>query len=282
VKKSVYAARFEHAPQRPAWMLVRADSGSPVRVVEGSDWLLEFTVAYAPENTVKSYAGRLSKWWGWCVDSGIDPIFASHKDLVEFQSRLQEVPKGLSLTSEVRTLPSDPRRRSSRTVAQIMDTIKQFYSWAVLHKRVPEAMGQGLSNVKTPRVATTATAPRLSKSQVATLLGHDWHPRNRLLIELLYGAGLREGEALGLRIEDVHVNADIAQLFDCDLSGAHIHVVKRFHATGVTTKSRRPRVVYLAPRVVQAYTDWNAWMYENLGSPDMNVGDVRSGTGARV
>ena len=70
---------------------------------------------------------------------------------------------------------------------------------------------------------------------------------------LLARAGLRRGEAAGLRRSDVHLLAD-SRLLGCEVPRAHLHVVRREdNPNGAWAKSRRQRVVPLDFLTVQAF-----------------------------
>lgn len=90
-------------------------------------------------------------------------------------------------------------------------------------------------------------------------------PRVRLCVDLLYCAGLREGEALGLRIEDLCVSRDVAPALGCAMpGGAHLHVRRRLNRNGVLAKSRIDRVVPMSPPLLQSLRDWHAWCFETF------------------
>ena len=62
--------------------------------------------------------------------------------------------------------------------------------------------------------------------------------RDRLIVLLLARAGLRRGEAAGLRRSDVHLLAD-SRLLGCEVPRAHLHVVRREdNPNGAWAKSR--------------------------------------------
>ena len=87
------------------------------------------------------------------------------------------------------------------------------------------------------------------------------------MVELLYGAGLREGEGLGLQVQDMCVNKDVAQVFECQMFaefGPHLHVVRRMNSNRAIAKSSLERIVPMMPRVLVAYQDWQAWIYDHL------------------
>lgn len=79
--------------------------------------------------------------------------------------------------------------------------------------------------------------------------------RDRLLLSILLTGGLRIGEALGLRREDMHLLPDATHL-GCSHRGAHLHVRPRQdNANGARAKSGRSRVVPLIDECVQRYGD---------------------------
>ncbi|MFG3142763.1 tyrosine-type recombinase/integrase [Streptomyces sp. NPDC048211] len=79
--------------------------------------------------------------------------------------------------------------------------------------------------------------------------------RDRLLLGVLLDGGLRIGEALGLRREDMHLLPDTTHL-GCTHRGSHLHVRPRQdNANGARAKSGRSRVVPLAQKSVHRYRD---------------------------
>lgn len=79
--------------------------------------------------------------------------------------------------------------------------------------------------------------------------------RDRHLLSILLTGGLRIGETLGPRREDMHLLPDAAYL-GCAHRGAHLHVRPRQdNANGARAKSGRSRVVPLAQDCVHRYRD---------------------------
>ena len=78
--------------------------------------------------------------------------------------------------------------------------------------------------------------------------------RDRFLVELLAGTGLRVGEACGLRLEDLHFLPS-STLLGCAVPGAHVHVTRRDdNENGALAKSHRSRTVPISARVAVAYS----------------------------
>ncbi len=110
---------------------------------------------------------------------------------------------------------------------------------------------------------------RLARPDAAS--GEEWEAllvaasswRDRFLLVLLRFGGLRIGEALGLRRSDLHVVESSVSL-GCQLSGPHLHVVRRDNPNGVWAKSRNDRVVPVGPWVLAYY---ERYLSERLGCP---------------
>jgi integrase/recombinase XerD len=98
-----------------------------------------------------------------------------------------------------------------------------------------------------------APVSRAADGDIAAVLAACRSARDRLIVLLLARAGLRRGEAAGLRRCDVHLLAD-SRLLGCGVPRAHLHVVRRQdNPNGAWAKSRRQRVVPLDFLTVQAF-----------------------------
>jgi integrase/recombinase XerD len=94
---------------------------------------------------------------------------------------------------------------------------------------------------------------RAADADIAALVAACRSARDRLIVLLLARAGLRRGEAAGLRRSDAHLLADSRSL-GCAVERAHLHVVRREdNPNGAWAKSRRQRVVPLDFLTVQAF-----------------------------
>ena len=93
---------------------------------------------------------------------------------------------------------------------------------------------------------------RAGDEEIVALLRACRNARDRLVVLLLARAGLRRGEAAGLRRSDVHLLLDSRPL-GCEVPRAHLHVVRRDNVNGAWAKSRRERTVPLDFLLVQAF-----------------------------
>jgi site-specific recombinase XerD len=111
---------------------------------------------------------------------------------------------------------------------------------------------------------------RAADADIVALLGGCCSARDRLIVLLMARAGLRRGEALGLRRGDVHLLTDSREL-GCEVARAHLHVVRRDgNPNGAVAKSRRERAVPLDFLVVQAF---DSYEFERMGVPAAASGD---------
>jgi integrase/recombinase XerD len=263
--RTVYAAPFDITVGRRGWVVVRAGTHGLERVQDPSDWLLARASTAGSSNTLKSQAETAAQWWRWCEATSVDPLRVDSTTLARYVIAMQTVPKAYELTSEIRALPGDPRLRRPSTVRLRLMHLRAFYAWADAEGRVSAVTAKAVGAFKAPRVAAGGVPSRMDREQVGLLRTVTLSPRDRLVVELLYGAGLREGEALGLYVEDVCLNREIAAVFGCRVRGGpHLHVRRRINSNGALAKSPYERVVPLGPRIITAYRDWQAWVYEHL------------------
>lgn len=124
------------------------------------------------------------------------------------------------------------RRYERRSIARKLSAVRSFLGWAVLHELIPsnpaEQIGAPKLNRPLPKVLKASEAARLCE------LPPPDHPvgvRDRAVLEVLYGSGLRVGELCGLDVDDA------------DLGSATVR------ATG---KGRKERVVPLSEAAVRS------------------------------
>ncbi len=109
--------------------------------------------------------------------------------------------------------------RTDRSVARKLSCLRGFYRWMLLDRRI---LHDPTVNMETPStwkvlpkslaesevqamVERTGTAARHAEANSLTL-------RDHALVELLYAGGLRAGEIVSLRVEDLHLDQGRAQV----------------------------------------------------------------------
>lgn len=109
--------------------------------------------------------------------------------------------------------------RTDRSVARKLSCLRSFYRWMLLDKRI---VHDPTVNIETP--STWKVLPKsLSESEVADMLAgkaaaaetadkRGLALRDHALVELLYAGGLRAGEVVTLRVEDLRLDQARAQV----------------------------------------------------------------------
>ena len=106
---------------------------------------------------------------------------------------------------------------------------------------------------KTIKFAVGQDRPQaLIPEQVEQLLAARMRSRDRFLIGLLICTGIRIGEALGMRREDMHLLAQSLDL-GCPAVGPHVHVRRRLNANGALA-NLHSRVLCQSPTMSWPYT----------------------------
>ncbi len=95
----------------------------------------------------------------------------------------------------------------------------------------------------------------LSAEQFERLVPLTRNARDRFLVALIGCTGMRIGETLGLRREDMHLLSNSACL-GCRVGGPHVHVRRRVNANGALAKSRFPRSIPVTADLVELYADY--------------------------
>ena len=170
-------------------------------------------------NTIKTYACNLKLYWEFLRDKNLDWSQVTLEQLSEFVHWLR------SPGSHVVYLQPQTARRSEKTINLIIKTVSFFYDF---HERTGEIEGVDIyryqfkpkrkyksflhhitksKEVKTNllKLKESKTFPGcLSPDEVKKLIDSCNNIRDKFLICLLYETGMRIGEALGLRHEDIH------------------------------------------------------------------------------
>ena len=168
-------------------------------------------------NTVRSYAQDLKTFWVFLEARGLCWDRVTLEQVGEFTGWLRRP------ADNVIVLASGRPWRSARTVNRMLAALFGFYEFHARHGvDVARALvdtgrsGRGsykpfLHGIARPeprgrvgRLREERRLPRaLSLEQVAAVIGGQRRLRDRFLFALLFGTGMRVGQALGLRHEDV-------------------------------------------------------------------------------
>ncbi|GAA0930902.1 MULTISPECIES: tyrosine-type recombinase/integrase [Streptomyces violaceusniger group] len=261
--------------------------GSPMWVVVDPDYQLHHHAsAYldslrgaedASVNTGRTYAGRIALYLCYCVDHGIDWAAPSMRQLAGFLNWLVDEP----MPSRGRRASAEPKHRSKSTANAVVGTVFRFLRYCALLDDDPVSAdlaaklyepkqlryappgydcgeeGQ-FSTVDVKTIKFKVVVPGyeyLTGEEIRKVLDCTVHARDRLLVALLAVTGIRIGEALGLRREDMHLLAS-SKVLGCSVAGPHIHVRRRQNANGALAKTRKPRWIPVGEDIGGLYADY--------------------------
>jgi len=220
--------------------------------------------------TTEKYAGNLAVFFDWCAARGLG--------LADAARRLDEFV--LMLRNEPVTRPGRGvgRSRGAGRINHVLVSVREMYKSAVAHGlcgeetiaalfvmgEVPDPLGVSESRSRRfalrPRHVLRAEQPGevvpVSREEFNALMRATLNWRDRLLLVLMRHAGLRRGEAVMLREEDVHLMGDARELGCGARVGAHVHVRRRTSEQGSSGKSSRGRTVPVDAVVVFCSDRW--------------------------
>ena len=172
------------------------------RAVDG--WLdhLDVERGVSP-NTLESYRRDLARYLAYLQRQGVsDPATVTPRHVAEFVADVQQPAAGrggLSVSSAARTLAA----------------VRGFHRFLAREGRTPadpaESVPPPRPPSRLPKAISISQVERLLES--ASLGEPPVSLRDRALLEILYGAGARIGEAVGLAVDDVDLDGRSVRLF---------------------------------------------------------------------
>jgi site-specific recombinase XerD len=250
---------------------VLGDDDAPVEAIDR--FLGYLTDVERSPNTVKAYAHDLKDFWDFLAVGGLDWREVGLEDIAAFVAWLRLPPAGRS--GVVAVLPSVRAHVGAATVNRKLAALSAFYAhqarlgvdvgelligwqvpgrrggWRPLLHHVGKGAGQRRRTVamkvprKLPRVLTVV--------EVQSILDACEHLRDRFLFALLWDSGVRVGEALGMRHDDVAV------------SERTVSVVPRLNDNRARSKSFEPRTVPVSEQLIRL---WGDYLHAEYGSID--------------
>lgn len=245
-------------PGQPLVCLVDGH-GEPVARVDEFLRLLAVR-SYSP-NTIRAYAYDLQKLHLFLEEAGLSVDEFTPARAMDFLSWLRvQSSARRAQRLELGFVAHGGRLLSAKTCNRVMAAVSSYFEFLIACEvytsrenpivkvtdhaaaRVPSRYRPPLTNAskqrpvrRVLRVKTVESVPRPMTSETyGALLGALRSRRDRALLELMWEGGLRPGEVLGLRLEDV------------SYAQRRVTIRKRDdHPAGVQQKSRRDRVVDL-------------------------------------
>ena len=161
-------------------------------VVEKSvaDFLSHLQERNASPHTIKAYTGDLANFAAYAGSRGWKSI--EHIAIRGFLSQLYE--KGLGKTSVARSLAA----------------VRSLYRWlaqeGVVERNPAKLVATPKLAKKLPRVPTIEEMNSVLDGQMPEVAA--FPERDRLMLELLYGCGIRNSELTGINLDDIRVSAE--------------------------------------------------------------------------
>jgi integrase/recombinase XerD len=208
-----------------SWTLL-GDDHAPVEPVER--FLSYLASAEKSPNTVKAYAHDLKDWFTYLADHGLDWQTVMLEDVAGFVAWLRLPPAARS--GKVAVLPTVEHHCSAASVNRKLAALISFCEFHARHGvrlsgllvTMQPAGRRGAATSYKPflhhitkneprrhraiKLKTSRPRPKvLTAGQVQTILDACDHLRDRLLFGVLLDCGVRIGEALGLRHEDMGI-----------------------------------------------------------------------------
>ncbi|MCR4664021.1 MAG: site-specific tyrosine recombinase XerD [Paludibacteraceae bacterium] len=138
-------------------------------------------------NSVEAYEQDLDKLIAYCDSHGVDAEKASFNDLQDFVYEQFDA------------------RSNSRTQSRVLSGVRSFYKFLLYHNKREDDPAELLESPRKeqhlPEVLSLEEINRLVEAvDLGTAEGH----RNRAMLEMLYGSGLRVSELTGLKLSDMY------------------------------------------------------------------------------
>lgn len=210
--------------------------------------------------TIRAYAYHLCLYWQYLKGSKLDWTTIGLSELAEFVAWLRQPLPG------VISLQEQEAKRSEATINAILAAVCMFYDY---HERMGVITRNAFyrnqvqpyrkyksflhhinkskpARTRLVKLHTTKRIPEtLMPEQVKELIDACTRLRDKFLISLLYQTGVRVGQALGLRHEDI-------RSWDNE-----IHIVPRNdNSNGARAKAREPYVLHVTTDLMAQYTDY--------------------------
>ncbi len=215
-------------------------------------------------NTIRAYAYHLRLFWAYLHDRGLDWTGIGLDELTDFVVWLRQ-PRPADAAAEARGVATinailaavvalyDYHQR--RGVVREIPLYRQHYQPGRPYKPFLHHIARSKpAKVSLLRLKAPQRHPRtLTAEQIRQLLAACRRERDRFLVRLLAETGMRVGQALGLRHEDV-VSWD-----------NQVRIVPRDNANGARAKARDPYLVDVSPELMVCYT---RYLVDEFGDRD--------------
>ncbi|MEG4070839.1 tyrosine-type recombinase/integrase [Microcoleus sp. Pol11C2] len=244
------------------------DNYSAVRPIEQFISYLE-SIERSP-NTIKSYAYHLKLYWEYLRDDNKDWTQIGLSDLANFVAWLRNP------QPKVAHILQQEAKRTEATVNAIITSVSMFYDYQerlgvvediplyktqvqsgrryksfLHHINKSKPVRTKLIKLKEPkRIVKT-----LTQEQIKQLINACDRIRDKFLIALLYESGMRIGQALGLRHEDIQSWDNLIRI-----------VPRQDNSNGARAKTRNTYTIDISKELMGLYTEYLLKEFEEIES----------------
>ena len=244
--------------KRLMWLVIGDDS-LPVPAVQSFLSYLH-NIGRSP-NTIRSYAHHLKLFWEYLTVTGFGWRQLTIKELSDFMSWLRD-PQPIGVTA----IHERTSCRSEVSINTILAAVTAFYvyhqrlgtiqdiplyGFTVSHQVAYKGLLHGIAKEKPAKrrllkLKVPKQIPKtLTTEQVGQVIDACHRLRDKFLLCLLYETGMRIGQALGLRHQDIDSRQKV------------MHIIPRLdHPHGVRTKTHMPYSVHVSPNLIRLYADY--------------------------
>ena len=145
------------------------------------------------KNTIDSYEKDLEKFRHFNSKKNICNI--SNNDLKEY----------------VKYLNSE--NLSDKSISRNISCIKSFYKFLVINNYIDKNLGDSLYIPKTKKTLPNTLTEEEVDKLLDIKLADNYSYRNKAMLELMYGTGLRVSELVNLKLQDIDLDNDIIRTF---------------------------------------------------------------------
>lgn len=161
-------------------------TGAPLSLaVQSEEFLAELLNRGGQESTAKTYRDRLRYFADWLASTGLVLESVTRDTIQQYLSDLRV------------------QGYSPKSMAHQVSVLRCFFSWLAEEKELLPK--NPLARIKSPRVPRRL--PRILDEASATkVLDAARTPREQVILELLYGSGVRSAELLGISLGDLFLD----------------------------------------------------------------------------
>lgn len=258
---------IDPATQKVIWVMLDEN----YKLVEPVQRYLTFLSGTKSPYTVEAYGNDLRLWWEFLDSASLDWRAVQIADLEDFAYWLR-----VGDTSNIVSMQPVEARRSERTINRVITTVMGFYEYHIANQTVDfkqfdrffmpiglrrkrffagiakaKPMRRKLVKLKEPKKFPGC----LTDEQVETLVNTCSRLRDKLIILMLNGTGMRKGELLGLTHDDIG-----------DFDNYSIKVVQRNNPNGARVKGQE-RIIPVTKELLQLYEEYLIREYPESGIP---------------